>query len=383
MKPSLLLIVLAAFIFLYGVVALDIPGLWKFFIGLVGMALVSHLLIKYHKLTGEYGLIMLRSKKGISLIHKIAQDNALWKFISDTGIVTSYGLLSLLIMKKHVTVKTFIAGMLLLGILFFFVTPNALWFLSSTLNLNGLMEKSVDSTSSFNSILLLSPILLLIGGFFLFILFGVIMGSLIVLSAVLSSFLGGTDAISNTPPLATLILPGVNLPFVEGVLALGIILVVHEGAHAVLARIAKIPILSSGLVLFGIIPIGAFVEPDEDRLKKLENTSQTRVLVAGSTANFFTSLIFFLLFAAFALANSYFGFSDIALLGPVAGFITMILGLTFALNFIVGSVNLLPVPFFDGYRTLELNVPHKPVMQFLSVITILAFLLNFLPWLFR
>lgn len=81
-----------------------------------------------------------------------------------------------------------------------------------------------------------------------------------------------------------------------------VILVVHEGAHAVLGKMARVPILSSGVVLFGVIPVGAFVEPDEDYLKRIEKTKQTRVLVAGSTANLITSVITFIIFVGFMLS---------------------------------------------------------------------------------
>ena len=61
----------------------------------------------------------------------------------------------------------------------------------------------------------------------------------------------------------------------------------------------------------------------------------------------------------------------------------MVLGLTFALNFVIGTVNLLPLPFFDGYRTLEINIENKHIVKGLMAITLAAFLVNFLPWLFK
>jgi membrane-associated protease RseP (regulator of RpoE activity) len=141
--------------------------------------------------------------------------------------------------------------------------------------------------------------LLVIGGLFLFILAGIVMYGVGVLGAIAKTLFFGTNAIATTAAGGTLLLPGINLPFLEGVLALAIVLVVHEGCHAVLARIARIPILSSGLVLFGIIPVGAFVEPDEKRLAGLEQGKQTRVIVAGPTANLLTSIAFLALFLAF------------------------------------------------------------------------------------
>jgi Zn-dependent protease len=59
-----------------------------------------------------------------------------------------------------------------------------------------------------------------------------------------------------------------------------------------------------------------------------------------------------------------------------------ILGLTFALNFVIGTVNILPLPFFDGYRLLELNVKNKMVVKAVMSLVLVAFLVNLLPNLF-
>ncbi|HLC69041.1 MAG TPA: site-2 protease family protein [Candidatus Bilamarchaeaceae archaeon] len=382
MRPSLILIALIAFALLYIIVVSSLPGMVKFFLGIAEMFVVGQILIKYYKFTGEYGLIMLRSKKGIGIIHRLArQYEKIWKFLSDTGVVISYGLLSFFLMRKHVSAKSLITGLVLLSFIFIFVAPAALGVLISLLGVS-MIERSSQQLAAFSPIFSLSILLVLIGGLFLFFLLGLIAYGLVILAALLSTLLQGTAAISQTTPGAHLLLPGINLPFFEGILALLIILVVHEGAHAVMARIGKIPILSSGLVLFGVIPIGAFVEPDEKKLKKLERTRQTRVLVAGSTANLIASILLFTVFLGFITGINYLGLVNIEMLIPVLRFISIVLGLGFALNFVIGTVNLLPLPFFDGYRTMEINVPQKNVLRAITIITLVAFLLNFLPWLF-
>lgn len=40
----------------------------------------------------------------------------------------------------------------------------------------------------------------------------------------------------------------------------------------------------------------------------------------------------------------------------------------------------MPLPLFDGYRLLELNVGKKEVVTAIAWIAALAFLVNFLPW---
>ena len=92
-------------------------------------------------------------------------------------------------------------------------------------------------------------------------------------------------------PTVSLILPGVDvpgsplyIPFGTGMLALATVLVIHEGGHGVLARVENVAIDSVGLLLFLIIP-GAFVEPNEDEMKKINGISKLRVYFAGPMFN--------------------------------------------------------------------------------------------------
>jgi membrane-associated protease RseP (regulator of RpoE activity) len=238
------------------------------------------------------------------------------------------------------------------------------------------------SVSQDTGLIIVSAILA-IGGLFLFILAGIVYyGGFVVLPALANLILHGSDTITKTASGGTFLLPGINLPLFEGIIALAIVMIVHEGGHAVLSRIAKIRVLSSGLVLFGVIPIGAFVEPDEKEMVKVEAYKQTRVLIAGPAANFITSSITFILFMALVYIMNNFDLTANPAL-PAIKFIYVTLGLTFALNFIVGAVNLLPVPMFDGYRIMDVNVKNKTLVKIISYGTLMFFILNFLPSLFR
>ncbi len=90
------------------------------------------------------------------------------------------------------------------------------------------------------------------------------------------------------PPSASevLVIPGVNplVPLWYGIFALIVTLVVHEGGHGVLARANGLRVRSLGL-LFAIVPIGAFVEPDEDDLMKASRRKRLRVFAAGPMVN--------------------------------------------------------------------------------------------------
>jgi membrane-associated protease RseP (regulator of RpoE activity) len=98
-------------------------------------------------------------------------------------------------------------------------------------------------------------------------------------------------------PAVSVIIPGVDIPgsqiyvpFFYGLIALATVLIVHEFSHGIQSVGEKIPIKSIGLLLFIIIP-GAFVEPDEEKLKAAERISRLRVYAAGSIANITLALI--------------------------------------------------------------------------------------------
>ena len=63
--------------------------------------------------------------------------------------------------------------------------------------------------------------------------------------------------------------PGVTIP-IEAIVAVAVIAIVHETAHGVMCVIAKLRLQSSGALLLGWLPIGAFVEPDEKAFKRLK-----------------------------------------------------------------------------------------------------------------
>ncbi len=94
-----------------------------------------------------------------------------------------------------------------------------------------------------------------------------------------------------TAPQASLILPGVDLPgspvfFPLGytILALITVMIVHEFGHGILARVEGISIKSIGVLMLAILP-GAFVEPDEEEIKKSKRSSKLRIYAAGSVFN--------------------------------------------------------------------------------------------------
>ena len=98
-----------------------------------------------------------------------------------------------------------------------------------------------------------------------------------------------------------LAIPGVNqfIPFTVAVwFAFVFTLVVHEFGHAFLARVEKIKVSFIG-ILWCVIPIGAFVEPEEKEFENLQGLSKIRMLGAGITNNMVAGIACFLLLILF------------------------------------------------------------------------------------
>ena len=122
-----------------------------------------------------------------------------------------------------------------------------------------------------------------------------IVGVLVLLLLVLSVapyFTAPETVKENSPPPEFLLgIPGVNplIPVGYGLLALIVALVIHEGAHGVMAYVGRMRVKSLGLVAF-VIPIGAFVEPDEEDLARATTREKNRLFAAGPTSNVFLAL---------------------------------------------------------------------------------------------
>jgi len=88
-------------------------------------------------------------------------------------------------------------------------------------------------------------------------------------------------------PAAYLLLPGINpfLPIFYGWLAIVCAIVVHEGAHGIVAKNRGLKVKSSGLLFFLVIPIGAFVDVDEEQIAKAKPKDSLRVMAAGVAGN--------------------------------------------------------------------------------------------------
>ncbi|MDO8339108.1 MAG: hypothetical protein Q7T16_00445, partial [Candidatus Burarchaeum sp.] len=64
-------------------------------------------------------------------------------------------------------------------------------------------------------------------------------------------------------------------------------------------------------------------------------------------------------------------------------FVYVFLGLVFVLNFLIGSINLFPLPMFDGNRLFGISVSNRHLLKFITYLVALAFIANLLPWIWR
>jgi membrane-associated protease RseP (regulator of RpoE activity) len=104
-------------------------------------------------------------------------------------------------------------------------------------------------------------------------------------------------------PEVAVIIPGVNpilpLEYIGYIIiALIVAVVVHEFSHGILTITSNLKVKSLGL-LYLIIPIGAFCEPDEKELKKAKTKPRMRIFAAGPTSNFAVVLVSIFLFSSF------------------------------------------------------------------------------------
>ncbi|KDE54907.1 site-2 protease family protein [Methanoculleus sp. MH98A] len=107
-------------------------------------------------------------------------------------------------------------------------------------------------------------------------------------------------------PRNLLAIPGVNqaIPITAAVfLGLLLTIVIHEFGHAILARVEDMRVKSMGL-LIAVIPIGAFVEPDEEDVEAARGMPKIRMFGAGITNNIVFGLACFVaMFLLFGMAT--------------------------------------------------------------------------------
>ncbi|MCL4375855.1 site-2 protease family protein [Candidatus Marsarchaeota archaeon] len=273
-------------------------------------------------LEGGYGLYLLKTKKGINFIDSLSKRAPwFWKGMAEWGLVIAFGFLSYPIFRKRIGWGAYIIGILSIVVILLFVLPAAclpLGFFNIP-QIKALSESCSIGTSQTGFIGYFSQIassivsrgltinlitiylITIIGGFSLFLIGVLVYSSLSILYVVGITLFGlvtsqpDYNVLHSVLPEVIPLVPGVTIPLLSGIAAFAFILIVHEFSHGILARISKVNIKSVGIAVFGIFPIGAFVEPDEKAITKLSKREQNNISIAGVSANILFTFIFFAL----------------------------------------------------------------------------------------
>ena len=225
-------------------------------------------------------LCLWRTKKGLKLLDRLAKYKRFMIGLSELGFIFAFGI--------------FGAGYLFAGSKkgtkdFLKVALAYLIFIA------GASVVAVPVIFTDNSAVPIGLLLsLYIGGTGAFMLYALLLNTWIIIQ----NYIAGLVPIPGIAP----IIPGVEIegspisvPF-HAIFGLIVLVVVHEVAHGIVARIEKIKVKSLGILTAGIFPIGAFTEPDEKELMKMEPRKRMRVFSVGSMANFLFGIFFLLLF---------------------------------------------------------------------------------------
>jgi membrane-associated protease RseP (regulator of RpoE activity) len=91
-------------------------------------------------------------------------------------------------------------------------------------------------------------------------------------------------------PFSPFLIPGLNpiLPLkIAPIIIIAIIIAVfiHEGGHGIVARVYNIKVESTGILLFLGIPVGAFVNIEQEELAKASLKQRSAILTAGPLNN--------------------------------------------------------------------------------------------------
>ncbi len=164
-------------------------------------------------------------------------------------------------------------------------------FMRRTQRGRGLIERIASWSDKFwNKVGFVSIVVGMIGMVFAFVFIGYIFSQQLVGPATTE----GPALVLPSPRGEATARPGVvAVPFWEWIIAILLLVVVHEGMHGIMVKNVKSKIESLGFALFLVIP-GAFVEPDEEDLDQKSWTDRIKVYSAGSFANFCLAAIVFL-----------------------------------------------------------------------------------------
>jgi len=226
-------------------------------------------------------LCLWRTKKGMKLLDRLSRYRGFFIFLSEVGLIFAFGVLGSLYLFFNTPKRTFRD--------FLWVCAKYLIFVAGA----SIVAVPVIFTGQAN-IPFEFLFSLYVGGTGSFVFYGLLLNTYMIIE----SYIAGYVPIPGIAPL----IPGVQIegsPIsipIHALFGLIVLIVVHELAHGIVARIEKIKVKSMGVLTAGIFPIGAFTEPDERQLKNARPKKRLKVFAVGSMANFITGIAFLILF---------------------------------------------------------------------------------------
>lgn len=472
-------VAILAFVYLYVLyITSTVNPLIRIVFGIISLILIGMIISRLESVEGSYGVYLIGSKRGISTINALAKKNKkFWKAMAEWGIILGFGFLSFLILGKKTSKKAYIFGLISIIVTVLLVVPftsNGLQFIKlpqfQALGYMGGLSMFSNMSIAQTLFIIVTVVITLIFGLSGYIFFALLMGSYkVLLSVVKIITVSMNGAVSLTPlshnlPGVLPVIPGLTIPLISGLAAFVIIIIIHEFSHGILSVIAKVKIKKVGLLVFGVIPLGAFVEPDEKKITKLNKMDQNRIYSAGVAANFVAMFVFLILliailpyinnnilkvvvagtipgyaaqnvimpgseilfwnshkitnlaslstasasdipgstvnvvtnkgsysFIAKAAKNTSRGFIGVSLSEkPIVNsfnksvmyFLYSVFALTLMLNFLIGVINLLPLPMLDGWRIYKTTIVKRTwITKVLGVLVIVILIIISLPWL--
>jgi len=266
---------------------------------------VSLAMSKYERLLGVFFII--RSSHGIRLIDAVAKIKPrLWEFLADFSVLLSFGGVGAFYLSSHKqsrnnTHKAFLViGLMFTAYAILIGRTDVAWmyFLLAVLlayAMPKLGNPGFDFAFTWAFFSLGFRLQFDSGTSVIFGLFGL---PALMVYLLFTHGMNILASKTNLPGISPMLpaerngnvgvkFPGYDIfiPWWHALIALFITLVAHEGAHGVLVRTAKVNLKSTGVLSFLAMPIGAFVEPDEDELKRKSSVDRMRVFTMGSFAN--------------------------------------------------------------------------------------------------
>lgn len=268
-------------------------------------------------LNGGYGFYMMGSRKGLSTINSISKRyRSFWESMALWGLTLGFGILAYPLVKGKIDKRIYAFGIISLIFIEVFVLPyvaNAFQFINLPQLQNAIAASQAQPQSGISAISYVTTGVTIFAGFSGTIIASIFINAESILYSIVqyitNPMLGvvGSGISSQIPGVAPVI-PGIDIPLFAGLISLAILLIIHEFSHGILSRISKVKLKSIGILLFGFIPVGGYVEPDEKQVNKLKKTEQTNIFAAGIGSNFLAMIVFFVLviaFTFFVIPNAY------------------------------------------------------------------------------